>query len=82
MLIYNHYDIVFVGWGASTCILIIEMEKQSLLKGKNILIIEPKDKKENDKTFCFWSKKEDEIYQNFKTIVSKSWNSIQKRILY
>ena len=77
MSIYNHYDIVFVGWGASTCILIIEMEKQSLLKGKNILIIDPNDKKENDKTFCFWSKKEDEIYQNFKTIVSKSWSSIQ-----
>jgi lycopene beta-cyclase len=77
MSTYNHYDIVFVGWGASTCILIIEMEKQSLLKGKNILIIDPNEKKENDKTFCFWSKKEDEIYQNFKTIVSKSWNSIQ-----
>ena len=41
MLIYNHYDIVFVGWGASTCILIIEMDKQALLKGKNILIIDP-----------------------------------------
>ena len=77
MLIYNHYDIVFVGWGASTCILIIEMDKQALLKGKNILIIDPNDKKENDKTFCFWSKKEDEIYQNFKTIVSKSWKNIQ-----
>ena len=61
-----HYDIIFVGWGASTCILIIEMEKKSLLKGKKILIIEPSDKLENDKTFCFWANRNDEIFQSFK----------------
>ena len=77
MSINNHYDMVFVGWGASTCILMIEMDKQSLLTAKNILIIDPSDKRENNKTFCFWSKKGDEIYKDFKTIVSKSWSSIQ-----
>jgi len=45
----NHFDLVFTGWGASTCILLIEMEKISLLENKNILIIEPSDKLENDK---------------------------------
>ena len=39
MSINNHYDVVFVGWGASACILMIEMDKQSLLSKKNILII-------------------------------------------
>ena len=77
MSINNHYDVVFVGWGASACILMIEMDKQSLLSKKNILIIDPSDKQENDKTFCFWSKQEDEIYQNYKNIISKSWSSIQ-----
>ena len=72
-----HYDIIFVGWGASTCILIIEMEKKSLLKGKKILIIEPSDKLENDKTFCFWANRNDEIFQSFKSIISKSWTSIR-----
>tara|TARA_B100001094_G_C18191190_1_gene807363 strand:+ start:1930 stop:3921 length:1992 start_codon:yes stop_codon:yes gene_type:complete len=73
----NHFDLVFTGWGASTCILMIEMEKKSLLENKNILIIEPSDKLENDKTFCFWAEKDDEIYQNFKSIISNSWTSIQ-----
>ena len=73
----NHFDLVFTGWGASTCILIIEMEKKSLLENKNILIIEPSDKLENDKTFCFWAEKDDEIYQDFKSIISNSWTSIQ-----
>ena len=73
----NHFDLIFTGWGASTCILMIEMEKISLLENKNILIIEPSDKLENDKTFCFWAEKNDDIYQNFKSIISNSWTSIQ-----
>lgn len=73
----SHYDLVFTGWGASTCILLIELDKNSLLENKNILIIEPSDKLENDKTFCFWAEKKDEIYQNFKSIISNSWTSIQ-----
>ena len=73
----HHYDIIFVGWGASTCILIIEMEKQFLLKDKKILIIEPSEKLENDKTFCFWANRNDEIFQNFESIISKSWTSIR-----
>ena len=73
----SHFNLVFTGWGASTCILMIEMEKKSLLKNKKILIIEPSDKLENDKTFCFWAEKNDDIYQNFKSIISNSWTSIQ-----
>ena len=73
----HHYDIIFVGWGASTCILLIEMAKQSLLNNKKLLIIEPSEKLENDKTFCFWANREDEIYKNFSSIISKSWTRIQ-----
>ena len=53
----NHYDIIFAGWGASTCILMIEMEKNELFFNKKILIIEPNEKVENDKTFVFGLKK-------------------------
>ena len=73
----HHYDIIFVGWGASTCILLIEMAKNSLLDNKNLLIIEPSEKLENDKTFCFWANRNDDIYKNFSNIISKSWTSIQ-----
>lgn len=73
----HHYDIIFVGWGASTCILLIEMSKNSLLDNKKLLIIEPSEKLENDKTFCFWANRNDDIYKNFSNIISKSWTSIQ-----
>ena len=68
---------IFVGWGASTCILLIEMAKNSLLDNKKLLIIEPGEKLENDKTFCFWANRNDDIYKNFSNIISKSWTSIQ-----
>ena len=77
MLKNHHYDIIFVGWGASTCILLIEMAKNSLLDNKKLLIIEPSEKLENDKTFCFWANRNDDIYKNFSNIISKSWTSIQ-----
>ena len=73
----NHYDIIFAGWGASTCILMIEMEKNDLLKNQKILIIEPNEKIENDKTFCFWAEEKDEIYQSYQSIISNQWNGVQ-----
>ena len=71
------YEIIFVGWGASTCILLIEMDKKNLLRGKKVLLIDPDEKKENDKTFCFWAKEEDDIYKEYKEIISKSWDNIR-----
>ena len=55
----NQYDFIFTGLGASTCVLLREMNKRDLLENKNILIIDPSRKNENDKTFCFWAKKTD-----------------------
>jgi len=71
------YDIIFSGWGASACILLIEMQKTGNLKGKKILLIDPDDKKENDKTFCFWAEQEDDIYKDYSSIVSNQWSEIQ-----
>jgi lycopene beta-cyclase len=71
------YDIVFSGFGTSTCLLLIEMENKSLLDGKKSLIIDPSTKLENDKTFCFWATETDPIVQELKHIISHSWNKIQ-----
>lgn len=71
------YDIVFAGWGASACILLIQMEKKDLLKGKRVLLIDPDEKKENDKTFCFWATDHDDIYHDYSKIVSANWSNIQ-----
>ena len=47
---YSHFDIGFAGWGASTCLLLKEMEKHDLLSDYRVAIIDPSTKKENDKT--------------------------------
>lgn len=73
----DNYDIIFAGWGASTCILLIEMSKQFLLNDKKILILEPSEKTENDKTFCFWANKLDNIYQDYESLISHRWNKIR-----
>ena len=43
-------------------------------KNKRILIIDPSDKKANDKTFCFWAKPSDDIIEDYKEIVTHSWS--------
>ena len=71
------YDYIFTGFGASTCILLREMDIKGLLKKKKSLIIDPNTKNENDKTFCFWAKKTDDIYKEYQDIISNEWSKIQ-----
>ena len=73
----NFYDIIFSGWGASACILLNEMDKQNLLSTKKVLIIDPSEKLENDKTFCFWSTKEEDIFKDYRLLISNQWSGIQ-----
>lgn len=77
MINHSKYDIVFSGWGAASCILLLEMEKQDLIQDLKILIIDPSAKKENDKTFCFWASKNDDIYIDYKNLISHEWSNIQ-----
>ena len=70
------YDIVFSGFGASSCILINELHKKNELRKKRILIIDPSEKKANDKTFCFWAKPSDDIIDDYKEIITHSWSKV------
>jgi lycopene beta-cyclase len=47
------------------------------LKNKTILILEPSTKTNNDKTYCFWSFKEDPIIQDLSCIISRNFESIK-----
>lgn len=53
------------------------MHEKGLLKNKRILLIDPDEKKENDKTFCFWAEESDDIYKEYASIISNSWKQIQ-----
>ncbi len=72
-----NFDLVFVGFGAANCLLILRLIEKGKLKGKSIGIIEPSKKNKNDRTFCFWSTKEELEELHLQTLVSHSWKKIK-----
>lgn len=71
------YDYIFTGLGASSCILIHELQRKCLLSEKKILVLDPSTKTVNDKTYCFWSADTDEIIRDFGSLASHSWSKIR-----
>lgn len=50
------YDFVFCGLGLAGMMVLTKMSQNGLFLGKTILILEPKNKDENDRTWCYWEK--------------------------
>ncbi|MBT4473323.1 MAG: hypothetical protein HOC64_06910, partial [Bacteroidetes bacterium] len=71
------YDFLFIGLGAANSLLILSLSKNGLLDGKTIAIIEPSSKLTDDKTFCFWSTREELSSLNLEELVSHSWKQIE-----
>ncbi len=71
------YDFLFIGLGAANSLLILSLYKNGLLDGKTIAIIEPSSKLTDEKTFCFWSTKEELTTLNLEELVSYSWQQIE-----
>jgi len=73
----NNFDLLFVGLGASNCLLILRLHEKGILNNKTIAVIEPNSKSVNDKTFCFWATEEELFRLKLNTLVSKSWDCIE-----
>lgn len=71
------HDFLFIGLGAANSLMILNLHKNGLLDGKTIAIIEPSSKLTDEKTFCFWSTKEELYYLNLEELVSSSWQQIE-----
>ncbi len=67
-----HYDYIIAGAGASGLSLLVRMIDAGLHLKKRILIIDKDDKKQNDRTWCFWEKEAD----RFESVVYQSWSSL------
>lgn len=65
------FDYVFCGAGLAGLMLAYKMKSDSSFENTSLLIIDPEDKKTNDRTWCFWDDKPD-IWKEF---VSKKWHS-------
>ncbi len=68
----NDYDFIFAGGGAAALSLALELS-QSSLKDRSILIIDPSDKKVNDRTWCFWDSKD----QISPVLIHRTWRNLQ-----
>ena len=67
------YDFIFAGAGAATLQILGQLLEDEKLATASILILEKKENKANDRTWCFWEEKEK---SNWTPMVAKSWNSI------
>ena len=66
------YDIVFCGMGIATCLLLRELDRNSLLHGRTVAIIEP-TQHHRAKTLCFWASPESAIAVLNADIIANSW---------
>jgi lycopene beta-cyclase len=69
----NQYDYIIAGAGAAGLSLLMHLIEQDALVGKKILLIDKDDKKNNDRTWCFWQK----IESIYETIIYKKWNNLK-----
>lgn len=69
-------DYLFAGAGASATLLLIEMERRGMLKGKRVLIVDPSAKSTNDKTYCFWAHPSENLTVTYKSLISHAWESV------
>ena len=73
---YNKIDYLFAGAGASATLLLMCMEKQGMLKDKKILILDPDTKYKNDKTYCFWSEKNEQLSLQCRHLINHQWSEV------
>jgi len=55
-MLQPRYDLVFLGGGCATLSLLTRLIESGACADKRFLIIDPSDKKSNDRTWCFWEK--------------------------
>ena len=55
-MLQPRYDLVFLGGGCATLSLLTRLIESNACRDKRFLIIDPSDKKSNDRTWCFWEK--------------------------
>jgi len=55
-MLQPRYDLVFLGGGCATISLLTRLIESGACADKRFLIIDPSDKKSNDRTWCFWEK--------------------------
>jgi lycopene beta-cyclase len=75
LTIQPEYDYAIIGMGASGLHLAMAMSEDSFFQGKKILLLEEKQKNQNDRTWSFWEKG----VGKWDNILTKKWSSFEVR---
>ena len=67
------YDFIIAGSGCSGLSLLYKILQTPSLQNKSILVIDKDQKKNNDRTWCFWEKNPG----SFESIVHARWNTLE-----
>lgn len=67
------YDFIIAGSGCAGLSLLYRILQEPTLQNKSILVIDKDNKSYNDRTWCFWEKKEGV----FESIVHAKWNTLE-----
>lgn len=67
------YDYIITGGGCAGLSLLFRFHKDPFFQHKKILVIDADEKKQNDRTWCFWEKEPG----MFESIVHHSWDQIE-----
>jgi lycopene beta-cyclase len=71
------YDYAFIGMGCANSLLLLAMQRANLLDGKQIVIYEPEQKEQNDRTFCFWLEPNELKEAGLEELISFSWAQVK-----
>lgn len=65
----QNYDIIFAGAGLSGLTLALELVRRPAFRGKRILLLDRDNKKQNDRTWCFWATEDEPL----PPVIYRSW---------
>jgi len=73
---HDIFDYAFIGLGCGNALVVLELEEHGLLEGKRILVIEPANKRQNDRTFCFWMEPQ-KVHNSFLSgLIEHEWKHV------
>lgn len=71
------FDYAFIGLGCANSLIILGLHRNGLLDAQKILIIEPEEKRQNDKTFCFWLSQHQVDFYDLAPLIEHSWSRLK-----
>lgn len=70
-------DYLFAGAGASAALLLMRMEREGLLVGKKVVLLDTDFTSLSRKTFCFWAKPDEDIARDCAGLIQKTWSHLR-----